>query len=94
MASTHARWINDDAGRKTWPVNDYSIEGERRTNWFADGVLKYHRTLGTTLNALINAGFNIRRVEEFAPTPEQIKEMPQLIEERERPMMLIVSAAT
>jgi SAM-dependent methyltransferase len=93
MAAAHPHWIDDEKGRKTWPVNGYSIEGERRTDWFANGVLKYHRTLGTTLNTLIGAGFQIRRVEEFAPTPRQIRQMPQLAEELERPMMLIVSAS-
>ena len=58
----------------------------------AKGVLKYHRTLGTTLNTLIDAGFELRRVEEFAPTPEQIEQLPELAEELERPMMLLVSA--
>ncbi|RFU49267.1 bifunctional 2-polyprenyl-6-hydroxyphenol methylase/3-demethylubiquinol 3-O-methyltransferase UbiG [Paraburkholderia sp. DHOC27] len=92
MAAAHPHWISDEDGRKTWPVNGYAIEGERRTNWFAEGVLKYHRRLGTTLNALIDAGFQIGRVEEFAPTPEQITQTPQLSEELERPMMLLVSA--
>jgi SAM-dependent methyltransferase len=92
MAAERPQWISDDNGRKTWPVNGYSVEGERRTDWFAKGVLKYHRTLGTTLNALIDTGFEIRRVEEFAPTREQVEQMPQLAEELERPMMLIVSA--
>lgn len=92
MAPAHPRWWTDEDGRKTWPVNRYSIEGERRTDWFAEGVLKHHRTIGTTLNTLIGSGFTIRRVEEFAPTPEQIARNPQLAEEAERPMMLLVSA--
>lgn len=92
MAATHPHWWKDEDGRKTWPVNRYSIEGERRTDWFAKGVLKYHRTIGTTLNTLIGAGFAIRHVEEFAPTAEQIREHPDLAEEVERPMMLLVSA--
>ncbi|HEX7911912.1 MAG TPA: hypothetical protein VF534_27990 [Paraburkholderia sp.] len=92
MAAAHPHWISDEYGRKTWPVNGYSVEGERRADWFAKGVLKYHRTLGTTLNSLIGAGFEIRRVKEFAPTPGQIEQMPQLAEELERPIMLIVSA--
>lgn len=92
MAATHPHWIADEDGRKTWPVNRYSIEGERRTEWFVKDVLKYHRTLGTTLNALIDTGFQIRRVVEFAPTAEQIAQMPELAEEQERPMMLLVSA--
>ncbi|MBB4398867.1 SAM-dependent methyltransferase [Bradyrhizobium sp. ERR14] len=92
MAAAHPHWIPDEDGRKTWPVNRYSIEGERETDWFAKGVIKYHRTFGTTLNALIRAGFRILAVEEFAPSPEQITQTPELEEELERPMMLLVSA--
>lgn len=92
MAAAAAHWISDEQGRKTWPVNGYAREGERRTDWFATGVLKYHRTIGTTLNALIAAGFRIQVVQEFAPTAQQIEQLPQLAEELERPMMLIVSA--
>jgi SAM-dependent methyltransferase len=57
MAAAHPRWIGDEGGRKTWPVNSYSVEGEQQTDWFVKGVLKYHRTLGTTLNTLIGASF-------------------------------------
>ena len=92
MAAAHPHWIADEDGRKTWPVNGYSVEGERHTDWFTKGVLKYHRTLGTTLNTLIAAGFKLHRVEEFAPTREQIEHSPELAEELERPMMLLVSA--
>ncbi len=92
MAAAHPHWLLDEDGRKTWPVNGYSVEGERRTDWFAKGVVKHHRTLATTLNTLINAGFALRRIEEFAPTAAQIKEMPALAEELERPMMLLVAA--
>lgn len=65
---------------------------KRRTDWFAKGVLKQHRTLASTLNTLIGAGFELRRLEEFAPTQEQIAEIPELAEELERPMMMLVSA--
>ncbi|PVA09666.1 SAM-dependent methyltransferase [Pelagivirga sediminicola] len=92
MAAANPHWIRDESGRKTWPVNGYSMEGERRTDWFVKGVLKHHRTLATTINTLIGAGFTLRRVEEFAPTPDQIAVMPEMAEEAERPMMLIVSA--
>lgn len=92
MAAAHPHWTLDEDGRKTWSVNGYSAEGERRTDWFAKGVLKHHRTLATTLNTLIGAGFALRRVEEFAPTPQQIARMPELAEEMERPMLLLVAA--
>jgi SAM-dependent methyltransferase len=92
MAGTYPRWSSDRDGRKSWPINRYSIEGERTTDWFVSGVRKYHRRLGTTLNTLIDTGFTVQHVEEFAPTPAQIAAQPDLAEEVERPMMLLVSA--
>ena len=92
MAADHPGWMADVDGRKIWPVNGYAMEGERRTSWFAEGVIKYHRTMATTLNAVIGAGFVIERLDEFAPSDRQIAEMPELAEERERPMLLLVRA--
>lgn len=93
MAATHPHWITDEDGRSTWPVNRFSDEGERRTDWFVKGVLKYHRKISTTLNTLIRTGFTILVVEEFVPSAEQIRADPKLKDEIERPMMLLVSAA-
>jgi SAM-dependent methyltransferase len=92
MAAAHPAWTVDEDGSKTWPVNGYFSEGVRTTDWFTSGVVKHHRTIGTTLNALIAAGFALRHVEEFSPNTEQIAAWPELAEELERPMMLIVSA--
>jgi len=85
-------WLVDEEGRRAWPINGYQAEGKRVSNWLADGVIKYHRTLGTYLNALIAAGFEIRHVEDWGPTAEQIAANPALAEEAERPMLLLVSA--
>ncbi|MGY6039257.1 class I SAM-dependent methyltransferase [Aeromonas sp. AE23HZ002T15] len=85
-------WLVDEEGRRSWPINGYQAEGKRVSNWLADGVIKYHRTLGTYLNALIAAGFEIRHVEDWGPTAEQIAANPALAEEAERPMLLLVSA--
>ena len=92
MAATRTEWFADEKGRKTWPVNRYSIEGERRTDWLTTGVLKYHRTVATTTNTLIATGFELRQVGEFAPTAEQIAQSPNLADEVERPMFLLISA--
>ena len=90
MAPAHPAWIGD--ARKSWPLDSYSREGKRTTHWFVDGVVKYHRMLATTLNTLIDAGFVLHRIAEFVPTPEQIQQMPELAEQLERPLMLIVAA--
>ncbi|OFA01792.1 bifunctional 2-polyprenyl-6-hydroxyphenol methylase/3-demethylubiquinol 3-O-methyltransferase UbiG [Duganella sp. HH101] len=92
MAPAQPGWATDAGGRRIWPLDGYSIEGPRRTDWLAKGVLKYHRTIGTTLNALIHAGFNVRHVQEWAPTADQVAANPGLAEELDRPMMLLVAA--
>lgn len=91
-APSRPRWEIDDGGRKTWPVDRYLLEGPRITEWLSKEVVKYHRTIGTTLNLLLLHGFNIAHVEEFRPTNEQIAALPSLEEELERPMFLLVSA--
>jgi SAM-dependent methyltransferase len=91
MAAAHPHWLTDEQGNKIWPVGRYAIEGERRTNWLAKDVIKYHRTMATTLNALTGTGFGLVGIDEFAPSVEQIAKTPSLAEELERPMMLLVS---
>lgn len=90
MAPAEPGWIEDEAGRRSWPVNGYAREGERVTDWLAEGVRKQHRTLSTTLNTLIRTGFTIRHVEEWSPSTEDLKRQPELVDEMERPMMVIV----
>jgi len=92
MSPTRPGWVVDAEGRRTWPVDRYLVEGPRKTDWLAKGVVKHHRTIGTTLNALIKSGFTIGHVEEFRPTDAQVAAKPELAEELERPMFLLVSA--
>ena len=89
MALTSPGWLTTDGGGRTWTVDHYAIEGPRVTDWLAKGVKKQHRTLSTTLNTLIDAGFAIRRVVEWSPTPEQVASQPSLADELDRPMMLL-----
>ncbi|HWL70695.1 MAG TPA: class I SAM-dependent methyltransferase [Geminicoccus sp.] len=92
MASLQPGWRAHPDGQRTWPVDHYAVEGERRTDWLAQGVVKQHRMLGTTLNTLIRAGFTIRQVEEWRPSPEQLRAQPELLEEQDRPMLLLIAA--
>lgn len=89
MAPSNPGWRIEN-GERTWPVDHYSAEGPRTTDWLAKGVIKHHRTTGTTLNTLISTGFTIRHVEEWRPTEAQIAEIPALAEEVDRPMILIL----
>ncbi|WP_017475798.1 class I SAM-dependent methyltransferase [Pseudomonas sp. PAMC 26793] len=92
MAPRQPGWLLDEQGRKRWPVDSYQLEGPRVTNWLADGVIKQHRTVGTLLTLLIQAGFTLTHVDEWGPSEADLKARPALAEELERPMMLLVAA--
>lgn len=92
MAPTRPGWQVDADNRKSWPVDSYAVEGPRETDWLAKGVVKYHRKMGTTLNLLIRTGFTLDHVEEWAPTESQIAAQPEMAEELERPIFLLVAA--
>lgn len=92
MAGLQPDWIVRDGRQRSWPVDHYAIEGERRTDWLASGVLKYHRQMATTLNLTLQAGFALRHMLEWSPTPEQLQQQPALQDELERPMLLAVVA--
>lgn len=92
MAPQQPGWVTDQHGRRTWPLESYFVEGARRTNWLADGVIKQHRTMGTTLNLLIRTGFQIAHVEEWRPSDAQIAAHPEWAEELDRPMFLLIAA--
>ena len=92
MAPSNPRFATGQGGRRIWPLEGYSLEGARTTDWLAPGVVKQHRTLGTTLNLLIDAGFTVRRVNEWSPNDALLEERPEFVEERDRPMFLLVSA--
>jgi SAM-dependent methyltransferase len=91
-APMHPGWTVGEDGRKSWLVDSYLCEGPRRTDWLAKGVIKQHRTLGTYLDLLLRLGFALSHVEEWGPTDEQIAASPALVDERQRPMFLLVAA--
>ncbi len=90
MASRRPDWVMREDGR-SWPVDHYAVEGERRTDWLAKGVVKQHRTLATTLNTLVASGFTFRELQEWSPTAAQLVEMPALCDEMDRPMMALIA---
>lgn len=91
MAPSRPGWRVEE-GRPFWPLDSYFREGERVTDWFTKGVVKQHRTLGTTLNLIIGAGFTLDHVEEWCPTDAQVAAEPDWQKERERPMFLLLAA--
>lgn len=86
-------WFNSDTVEKMhWPVDDYKKETIRYSSWFVDGVIKYHRTIETYINGLLDAGFSIRRLLEPGPTEESLAARPELFDHMRRPPVLVVSS--
>ena len=74
-----------------FPVDNYYMEGRREAVFLGERVVKYHRTLTTYLDALLQNGFQILRVVEPQP-PEDMLDLPGMRDELRRPMMLLVKA--
>jgi SAM-dependent methyltransferase len=88
-----ADWHKDANGVVLhWPVDRYRDEGERRTRWFVDGVVKYHRTVETYVNGLLDAGFKLVRLEEPEADAALLAEKPEWRDERRRPPFLLLAA--
>ncbi|MEK4997935.1 MULTISPECIES: class I SAM-dependent methyltransferase [unclassified Paenibacillus] len=85
-------WYADEQGNRLhWPVDHYQSEGLRETKFLTENVIKYHRTISTYFNDLIEAGFTIKAVKEPKPSAEMSNDLWMKDEER-RPMFLIISA--
>lgn len=87
------RWTKDESGRKLYAnLANYSIEGERESKWFVDGVKKYHRTFSTIINSLVKAGFTVEEMIEPVPTPELLEKYPEYNDLYHKPDFLLVKA--
>lgn len=91
-ARAEPEWVTAADGRQAFAIADYAVEGRRVTNWIVDGVVKYHRTIGTMLNTLTAAGFAYGAVDEWRPSEDQLAAHPEWrLTEFTRPMFLLMS---
>jgi len=91
--SSDPKWMLDDEGKRSWPLNGYLDEGQRERDWLAKGVVKQHRTVARYVKMLISAGFVLRAIEEWGPSIEQIESGEcNWRGARERPVYLLVKA--
>lgn len=88
-----AGWHRNESGEEDfWPVDDYGKEGSRRQHWFVDGVVKYHRTVASYVNALLDAGLTIVRLLEPRVDEAFRERRPDLVSSLRRPPILVMRA--
>ena len=72
---------------------DYGLEGERESEWFVEGVKKYHRMFSTIVNDLVEAGFTIEKMIEPLPDEKLLEKYPEQNDLFHKPDFLVVRAA-
>lgn len=91
-AEGRQQWVQDEKGNPLyWPVDHYFAEGPRRAVFLGEEVTKYHRTLTTYTNTVLDNGFELLRLVEPQPAGNLLDE-PGMRDELRRPMMLLVAA--
>jgi SAM-dependent methyltransferase len=91
-APTNPVWRQGDDGVTVWPLHGYSREGERITNWLADGVRKQHRTIETYVTTLLASGLRLTRLVEWSPSDADVHAHPEWGAERDRCPFLFLAA--
>lgn len=85
-------FVAGPGGGPVWPLDGYAAEGERVTNWLADGVVKHHRTLATHVRLLRERGFALQHLEEWMPSAADLAAHPEWADEVHRPAFLLLGA--
>ncbi|PIF33142.1 methyltransferase family protein [Flavobacterium sp. 9] len=86
-------WFKDEKGNLLhWPVDNYQDEGVRQTNFLGHKVIKYHRTVASILNTVIESGFAVKQISEPKPSEEIIEKYSAMKDELRRPIFIMVSA--
>ena len=86
-------WYYDDQRNILhWPVDRYFSEGKREAIFLGENVTKFHKTLTTYVNGLIQNGFEITGFVEPEPDKTLLDSIPGMRDELRRPMMLIIAA--
>ncbi len=82
----------DENSKEFHPLYNYRDEKSFTQTWFVEGVIKYHRTLATYLNTLIENGFIIDKMLEPMPNDKLLEERPDFEKHKIRPPLLMIKS--
>lgn len=85
-------WIYDKKGNIShFPIDNYFNEGLRESTFLNENIQKFHHTLTSYFQALKESHFIIDSLIEPMP-PEEMRDLPEMVGEMRRPMMLIIKS--
>ena len=86
----HCRYAHEQGATKVVGIDlsEKMLERARATTHAPENVIKYHRTMATNVNTLIQTGFLIERLEE--PKPDQ--DITDVQDQFRRPPFLAIAA--
>lgn len=86
-------WVDGPDGTHLfWPVDRYFEEGVRHAVFLGEAVTKYHHTMTTFLQSLLQNGFMLTGFIEPEPDPVLLAQHPEYMDELRRPMFALFSA--
>jgi trans-aconitate methyltransferase len=81
------------AGRRTtWLVDDYFKSGARTHMWLGHRITKYHHTLEEYLDLFADTGFELERIRESRPQPENFVSREAYERRLRIPLFLFIAA--
>jgi ubiquinone/menaquinone biosynthesis C-methylase UbiE len=90
MSTANPQAIHCTSDNEYWPIFNYRNEGQFQQTWFIENVIKYHRTIQTYINNLIEAGFAIEKILEPMPNDELTTKRPDFTIHQIRPPILVI----
>jgi SAM-dependent methyltransferase len=86
-------WNKNQNGEEvSFTFSNYNQPGIRKSHWFIDDVITYHRTTGEIVTTLANKFFFIEALYETAPKQFALEKFPPIKKELLKPNFLIIRA--
>ena len=90
-AQGQQEWImGDDGVPLHWLVDRYYDESWRESNFLDTKIKKFHRSMSSYVNPLIEEGFTLEALTEVIPPSDWVSFDPRNADELRRSMMLII----
>ncbi len=91
--SSYGNWQRDETGKCIYyKLDGYCRPGKRTVTWMDCTVQKYHRTFSQIISQLLCAGFQVEAMQEPVPTQENIRQVPRMYREYDKPSFLLLRA--